>query len=267
MKLEAAIVNPHAGPPKKRKNGRRKGKQGEREVAAMCAAWWSALEPGCEFRSTPSSGGWATPQLRGHFKVAGDLTTTAKKWPFTVEVKRREKWDLSNLYAARPSPVWGWWAQACKAAVEEGRAPILFLRKGKPGSTPEWFVMLPQFFAKLLPRLDSALLRPQVVVQPMLTTWDAVLRCATPSAIIRLCREYALQGGLAAPQLSPHPNPTSAPKRPRKLRQRPAQAGASLPLDQHPNPEFRKNAMLRELALLPKRFAATQLQKTKRSRS
>lgn len=261
-------------PKKKRKNGRTKGKIGEREVAKLCADWWAAIEPGCEFRSTPSSGGWATPQLRGHFKVAGDLTTTAKLWPFTVEVKRREAWVLHNLYAAKPSPVWGWWKQACKAAAEEGRAPILFLRhNSKAGQAAEWFVMLPDVREthQLLPRLDSWCWndkRPPVDVRPLLTTWEVLSKTA-PAAIIRACASASPQA-LAAPLASPQPKSNQTPKAPRKARQRPAQAGASSALEQHPDPEFRKTAMLRQIAeewATPPKRSATASPKSKRVRS
>lgn len=33
-------------------NSRAKGKEAEREVAALLAAWWGQLEPGCKFKPT-----------------------------------------------------------------------------------------------------------------------------------------------------------------------------------------------------------------------
>jgi hypothetical protein len=112
-------------------NSRAKGKRGERELARLLEAWWGKLEPGCEFRSTPSSGGWATPELRGHFLVAGDLVTTATRFPLTVECKLRESWSWAPLLAGRRSPVWGWWRQCERAALEEGRHPALFFRRSR----------------------------------------------------------------------------------------------------------------------------------------
>lgn len=122
------------------RGSRAKGKAAEREVAALCAEWWGQLEPGCKFASTPGSGGWSTAQMRAAFRVAGDLSTTALRWPFTVEVKRREGWDEGRLLAGRKSPVWGWWGQACKAAAEEGKQPMLWMRR----SREPWSVMLPR---------------------------------------------------------------------------------------------------------------------------
>jgi len=124
---------------------RQKGSVAEREVAKLCAVWWARIEPGCEFTKTPLSGGWSTPKLRGEFKVAGDLVTTATQWPFTVEVKRREGWAPANLERGRASPVWAWWLQAQKAALEEKRVPMLWLRRSREA----WRVMVPQAFATM----------------------------------------------------------------------------------------------------------------------
>jgi hypothetical protein len=221
--------------PKKRKNGRAKGAKAELEVARLCVVWWDQVEPGCQFKRTPGSGGWATPEVRGEFKVAGDLTTTAKRWPFTVEVKRREGWVLANLYAAKPSPVWKWWRQACAAASEEGRTPILFLRKN--ARVPEWFVMVPeQQFRDVVPRLCSPLFRPATTlvgdVQPLLTTWET-LRSLPVRRIIKACRAVASTQAdsktisrfirevtTLEQDVEPHPTERRRPRKPR-------QAGAS----------------------------------------
>jgi hypothetical protein len=135
-------------------NGREKGRRAELEVAALVQAWWDPLEPGCRFVRTPQSGGWHGPDVRAEFKAGGDLMTTAKRWPFSVEVKRREKWNLDNLMAGWPSPAWGWWEQCCTAAREDGRLPLLFLRK----SREPWWAVLDRGFEKLFghPSLPAA---------------------------------------------------------------------------------------------------------------
>lgn len=112
-------------------DSRAKGKAGERELARLFQAWWRQLEPGCVFASTPASGGWSTPAMRGEFLVAGDLCTTARRWPWTVECKRREGFSERELRAGRRSPVWSWWAQCCRAAAEEGREPLLCFRRSR----------------------------------------------------------------------------------------------------------------------------------------
>jgi hypothetical protein len=121
-------------------NSRQKGATAEREVAKLHAEWWGKFEPGCKFVKTPLSGGFSGPTVREAFEMSGDLMTTAKRFPFAVEVKRREGWCWRNVQRGMPSPVWGWWRQAIKAADEMHRRPALWFRK----SREEWRVMVPQ---------------------------------------------------------------------------------------------------------------------------
>ncbi|MDE2099190.1 MAG: hypothetical protein KGL39_18190 [Patescibacteria group bacterium] len=127
-------------------NGRAKGKRGEREVARLLEEYWGRLEPGCKFKSTPLSGGWSSPDVREAFKTSGDLVTTAKLFPYVVEVKLRESWSLKNLVEGKPCPVWGWWEQAIKAAKEQKGIPMLWFRKNRW----PWRIMIPEsFFIRL----------------------------------------------------------------------------------------------------------------------
>ena len=131
-------------------NGRRKGNAAELEVCAKVQEWWQELPlieqdtpdgNASKFIRTPQSGGWSTRQVRGNFRVAGDLSSTSESWPFTVEVKRRENWTLSMFVKAgkRGSPVWSWWAQCVKAAKEEGGVPMMWMRR----SRQPWIVLMP----------------------------------------------------------------------------------------------------------------------------
>lgn len=117
----------------------RKGSVAENDVAKRLAQWWRPIEPDARFKRTPKSGGWATAAIRGDFKASGDVMTTAKRWPFTVEVKRREGWSMHTLTQGRASPVWQWWRQCCREADEESRIPMLWLRKNRQ----PWLIMLP----------------------------------------------------------------------------------------------------------------------------
>jgi hypothetical protein len=195
-------------------NSRAKGKTGEREVAGIFMVWWAPVEPGCRFVSTPLSGGFSTPAMRGDMKVAGDLCTNAKKWPFTVEVKRREGWNLKRLFAGKPSPVWAWWRQCVRAAREEGRVPLLMFRKN--GDT-EWMLMVPRAAFPGVPCFDNWAAAPLNVdvasCAPMVTTWDAFKHSTKLSGIIKACRAF---------ELPPDINPGSSTNRPRRqLRQPP----------------------------------------------
>ena len=119
-------------------NGRQKGSRGERELAKTIEAWWQRLEPDARFKRTPGSGGWSSPDVRSAFRTSGDLVTTAKRWPWCVEVKWRENWSREWLTQGRASPVWGWWRQCQKAALECDQWPAMFFRKNR---TP-WLLML-----------------------------------------------------------------------------------------------------------------------------
>jgi hypothetical protein len=125
------------------KNGRAKGKIAEREVAKMLEAWWGQLEPGCRFKSTPLSGGWSSPDVREAFKTSGDLVTTATRFPFAIEVKRRENWSWETLRAGKPSPVLGWWKQAARQAEEMKSQPLLVFRHN---NEPWWAAGSSEYF-------------------------------------------------------------------------------------------------------------------------
>lgn len=121
-------------------NSRAKGKRGERQVAALLARWWGAVEDGVQFVPTPQSGGFSTKQVRAEFKLAGDLMTTSRVFPYVVEVKHREKWSEARLRDGRRSPVWGWWRQVQEAAEVQGGTPMLWFRHNRE----PWLVMIPQ---------------------------------------------------------------------------------------------------------------------------
>lgn len=145
----------------------------------MLQAWWAKVEPKCSFKRVPLSGGWASPDVRGETKTSGDLVTTAKRFPFSVEVKRRENWSMATLAKGLPSPVWGWWDQ-CQVAAKEMRAePMLWFRK----SHEPWRVMLPELY--VIARLNGMphdlqwnpvdLLRVRVGLHPIVVMGDALL--------------------------------------------------------------------------------------------
>lgn len=121
---------------------RAKGAGAELEVAALLQEWWRQLEPEAIFKRCPASGGWASPEARAGFRASGDLVTTALRFPFVVEVKRREIGTDKNLAAGFRHPVWGWWVQAQRQAREqgEGAVPLLVFRR----SREQWRVLVPE---------------------------------------------------------------------------------------------------------------------------
>lgn len=119
-------------------NSRAKGSAAELDVAARLQEWWRQVEPGCRFKRTPLSGGWGTGDDRAGFRASGDLMTTAERFPWAIEVKRREGWAWKPLLAGGKSPVWGWWLQAQAAAGECGLLPMMWLRHNRE----PWHVMV-----------------------------------------------------------------------------------------------------------------------------
>lgn len=182
---------------------RPKGSRAELEIAKLFALWWQQLEPGCVFARTPGSGAWGRGAARADFKAGGDLTTTAKRFPWCVEVKRREGWSLPVLLAGRASPVWDWWEQTTTAATEGNLAPLMVFRKNEtradqikraalvaqgvtgPGATvPEWFVMT--LGTDSIMRLRPSI-RPSPVVQIVVKRPNpVVVSVHTLSQILRL---------------------------------------------------------------------------------
>lgn len=167
---------------------RTKGANAEREVCALVEAWWSELEPGCVYKRTPSSGGWATPAARAGFKTSGDVVTTARRWPFTVEVKRRENWAWKNVLAGKPSPVWGWWRQALAQGAECGMEPMLWLRR----SNEPWSVMVRREYwdRKRLPPRGSLFVPDARVLGgdfPVLAGWRELLEHPPRRFALRAC--------------------------------------------------------------------------------
>ena len=134
------------------KGARQKGNGAEREVARFMVEWWGRLEPGVQFIRTPLSGGWASPGAREAFRASGDLMTTSRRFPFCVEVKRREGWSYDRLRDGRPCPVWGWWRQTMVAAQEVQLDPLLWFRRNRG----PWYVMLPREH-RVLHHLDPLL--------------------------------------------------------------------------------------------------------------
>lgn len=115
-----------------------KGSKAEREVATILQEWWRQLEPGATFVRTPRSGGWLAG--RDLFDARGDLMVKlAPRFPWCVEVKRRERWDLQNFEEGRPTAIWAWWAQACRDAEKAGRRPMLWARQ----NLRDWIVIVP----------------------------------------------------------------------------------------------------------------------------
>lgn len=107
-----------------------KGARFEREIVRIFRQHW-----GVEFERTPQSGGW------GRFRTKGDLVANPEvhpDWPFYVEVKKQERWELSLQI---PDLLEGWWDKSVDQAGEENRIPLLIFSKN---FAPKYIRFLPE---------------------------------------------------------------------------------------------------------------------------
>ena len=112
----------------------KKGNGGELEVAKLLQVWWRQVEPDVEIVRTPGSGGW---QYGPEFDACCDLMAN-KPFPWGVEVKRRERWDLNNLLKGKKTPPWRWWKKCQSDAERVSKEPVMWFRQNRR----PWFVML-----------------------------------------------------------------------------------------------------------------------------
>jgi hypothetical protein len=123
----------------------RKGAVGELEVRDLLQGWWTAVEPATKFNRAPLSGGWHAASDQ---QTAGDLLVTpGSRFPWSVEVKRRESWEPSRFVRGFASPAWAWWQQAIRDAATIGLTPMLWARR----SGGNWIVVVPYAQAAAIP--------------------------------------------------------------------------------------------------------------------
>lgn len=131
--------NPTLHKKKKKIKEKDKGARGEREACMFWAAYWGKIEADAVFARTPGSGAWFRSR---EFDVAGDIVTDAFKFPFSIEVKWREKWNYQRALDGSKSPFWGWWAQAIRDAEKISKVPLLMAKK----NFGPWLIAFPRYF-------------------------------------------------------------------------------------------------------------------------
>lgn len=83
---------------------------------------------GIELERTPGSGSW------GRMQTKGDLIASEedrKRWPYFVECKKVEGWDLWNQLFSGEGPMFEWWNKACDQAKEEHKVPLLIFAQNR----------------------------------------------------------------------------------------------------------------------------------------
>ena len=105
-------------------NPRSKGKRGEYKVRDALTLW-----TGKEFNRTPSSGAFGT--INKIHEFVGDLVCEDPDFPFCVEVKNHEGWELGQLLTSSNPQILQWWGQATIQATKSGKYPMLVILRNR----------------------------------------------------------------------------------------------------------------------------------------
>jgi hypothetical protein len=104
------------------RGSKNKGSSFERLIATAFSEWWGEEK---SFRRTPMSGGW------DRNRACGDLITP-EGFPFTVEMKNFEAWDILHLITSEKSVLGQHWKQTLNETAP-GKLPLLiFTRNHQP---------------------------------------------------------------------------------------------------------------------------------------
>lgn len=105
-------------------NGKAKGDNFERKIAKKMTDW-----TGTKFERVPASGGLHWKQDN---RVYGDIICNDPDFPFVIECKNREAWNMDALINGSKE-VESWWKQVNRDAGETGKAPmVIFTRNRQP---------------------------------------------------------------------------------------------------------------------------------------
>ncbi len=105
-------------------NSKAKGDAYERKIAKKMTEW-----TGLKFERVPASGGLHWKQDN---RVYGDVVTNDPEFPFVIELKCRESWNMDALINGSKE-VEKWWKQVTTDAEATGKKPMLiFTRNRQP---------------------------------------------------------------------------------------------------------------------------------------
>lgn len=105
-------------------NSKAKGDTYERKIAKKLTEW-----TGLKFERVPASGGLHWKQDN---RVYGDIVTNNPDFPFVIECKCREEWNMDSLINGNKK-VEKWWQQVTADAEATGKKPMLiFTRNRQP---------------------------------------------------------------------------------------------------------------------------------------
>lgn len=111
------------------KKSKNKGATFERKVAKILQEYWSQVSPGCSFRRTPGSGGWARSGGNlDKFGSAGDCVCDDTTFPWCLEMKHYASYDVEKLLNGKNATIMQWWDQA-DGETPEGKSPLLIMKR------------------------------------------------------------------------------------------------------------------------------------------
>lgn len=113
------------------KMSRNKGAAYERRIAKILTAWW-----GTKFFRTPLSGGHQ--DMSNEMNIAGDLVTKDVLFPFHLELKKQEGWNLEHLLTSDKMGKIGDWFRQAKKDCKPGKIPFLIFSKNY---SPDFFLL------------------------------------------------------------------------------------------------------------------------------
>lgn len=108
----------------KKTNGKAKGNVFERKIAKIMTEW-----TGIKFERVPASGGlhWKSDN-----RVYGDIVCNDPEFPFVIECKNRQAWNMDSLINGSKE-VEKWWKQVTADAEATGKLPmVIFTRNQQP---------------------------------------------------------------------------------------------------------------------------------------
>lgn len=131
---------------------RRKGSEHERRIARLLSEWW--YQDPTVLRRTPLSGGWSKRHASAFDLIVAE--GRAEEFPFGVECKFRESWNMDHLLAVHDGGEVGrWWKKLVQEDVPQAEAgtgrkfvPLLVFTKSRQ---PDYYATEPWVVEKLSP--------------------------------------------------------------------------------------------------------------------
>lgn len=117
-------------------NGKQKGDSFENAVCRALSRWFDPTLPekvklaDLPFRRRST----AIMPLAGHWEGNGDILhrpDLPHPWPFCVECKHVEGWELDGILANGGWVVWTWWSQAVEQAARDSAVPLLVFTRNR----------------------------------------------------------------------------------------------------------------------------------------